>query len=263
MRPRRLVAPREATNIFDDAVRQRALAVLTLQEGHDWVTFKSRFLERDPSGRFFVLDYQPIGSTPLPTLSEGQYTGVSFRHKSRKVLFATIVEATGHFVLDDKTSVPAVRYRWPTSMTELQRRAYHRTPVPSGMTLLVGFWPGGSAARPDAQASPLQITTGDLVDLSCGGALVRLHKASQPDWVDGQTLGLELQLPDGKPPVVIDGRYRGLRYEESGALSAGVQFIGLEMLPEGRVVLHRLSNAVQRLYRMGTPETGRRGRTAP
>jgi c-di-GMP-binding flagellar brake protein YcgR len=250
MKPRQLVAPREAVEIFDRAVQERALAVLTLQDARGWQTFKSRFLERDPKGRFFVLDYQPADHQPLPPLAPGQYLGVTFRQRSRKLLFATVVEAKGRFVLDDQTSVPAIRYRWPDSITELQRRAYYRTPVPDHTTLLASLWAGGVAARAAAQGSPLGVVTGQVADLSCGGALIRLHSVRPPEWSGPQTLGVEIQLPDGRPPILVDALPRGLRSEDSGSLTVAVQFVGLEVTVDGRVVLQRLANSVQRLHRL-------------
>lgn len=258
MKPRRVLTPQAAGNIFDHAVEERALAVLTLQDGAGWQTFKSRFLERDARGRFFVLDYQQVDDQPLPAVSPGLYVGVSFRQKGHKLLFATIVEAKGHFVLDGNTNVPAVRYRWPDNLTELQRRAYFRTPVPSGTHLPARLWSGGVTARTTARSTPLQICVGNLADLSCGGALIQLQLPTPPDWLDGQTLGLEIQLPDGSRPILIDGRYRGVRTDNSETLSAAVQFIGLEMTAQGRSALQRLAHSVQRLNRM-TVAAGRRG----
>lgn len=251
MKPRRLLAPRETAEIFDRAVQEQALAVLTLQDGVEWHTFKSRFLERDPRGRFFVLDYLPVNDEPLPALAPGQYLGVSFRQRSRKLLFATVVEAKGHFLLDAKQSVPAVRYRWPDSLTELQRRAYYRTLVPHDTHLLVHLWPGGVQARGSAQATSLQVAAAELADLSCGGALARLQQSERPDWRDQQTLGAEIHLPDGRPPVLADVRFRGIRADDNGVLLAAIQFVGLELSVDGRTVLQRLANAVQRLHRLG------------
>jgi c-di-GMP-binding flagellar brake protein YcgR len=261
MRPRRLIAPPDALAIFDQAVQARALAVLTLQCGPDWHSFKSRFLERDPQGRFFVLDYQSVDHEVLPSLSPGQYLGVSFRHKSRKLLFATVVEAKGHFILDAQTTIPAVRYRWPNTITELQRRAYYRTPVPDDMNLVASLWPGGLVARRDAQRATLGVTTGELSDLSCGGALVRLHQNAPPEWIADQTLGVELQLPDGRTPVLLDALFRGVRSTVEGGLAAAIQFVGLEMTVDGQLVLQRLSGAVQRLHRLA-PTAGRGGRSS-
>ena len=259
MRPRHVLAPSGASEIFDRAVRERALAVLTTQGNGTWQTFKSRFLERDAKGRFFVLDYQSFDDdTPLPAVAPGQYVGVSFRQKGRKLLFATVIEAKGHFVVDNRTSVPAVRYRWPDNLTEMQRRAYFRTLVPADTTLLARLWAGGVAARDSARAVPLRVTTGNLADLSCGGTLVHLHEANLPDWADEEILGLELQLPDGRPPIVLDGRYRGTRAGESGTLDAAVQFVGLEMTPDGRAALQRLANSLQRLNRMSLAAGRRR-----
>ena len=248
MKPRRVVAPHDASEIFDRAVRERALAILTLQDGNDWITFKSRFLERDRQGRFFVLDYDsPIGEA-LPPLSPGQYVGVSFRQKSRKILFATIVEAKGQFVLDDQRTIDAVRYRWPESMTELQRRSYYRTPVPTDMSLAVTLWAGGITGREQAGSAAL---SGGLADLSCGGAMVRLDRPMATPWAEEELLGVEVNLPDGRAPILVDARYRGGREEEPGRFGVAIQFVGLELTPDGQLVLERLAGCVQRLHRMG------------
>ncbi len=264
MRPRRVLATQDTAEIIDRAVQERALAVLTLQDGdNEWQTFKSRFLERDRRNRYFVLDYLPCDDQPLPPLAPGHYLGVSFRQRSRKLLFATVVEARGRFMIDQNTSIPAVRYRWPDSMTELQRRAYHRTPVPDGTVLPVAVWSGGANARTVAQTEPRSIITGELADLSCGGALLRLGQADMPPWRDDQTVGLELHLPDGRPPLVIDGRYRGSRQDETGQVCAAIQFIGLELTVDGRAVLQRLANSVQRLHRLGLAAGRDYGRQYP
>jgi c-di-GMP-binding flagellar brake protein YcgR len=246
MRPRRVVAPDEATQIFDQAVRERALVVITVQEDDDWRTFKCRFLERDPNGRFFVLDYQTDNGQAPPPIVPGQYVGVSFRYKSRKVMFSTVIEAKGRYVLDDKTSIPAMRYRWPETMTELQRRAYFRTEVPAGTTVPVKYWEGGlnNRGRDDAPAGD-----GQLADMSCGGCLVRLP-GDAPVWDNDATVGLEISLPDGKPPILVNANYRGTRVDEEGRLGVAVQFVGLELSVDGRVVLQRISGVVQRFHRL-------------
>lgn len=250
MKPRRILTQQDAAVIFEEAVRDRALAVLTLQNGTDWQCFKSRFLECDPNRRFFVLDYQPVNNDTLPELGPGQYIGVSFRQHNRKILFATVVEARGHYLFD-RTSVPAVRYRWPEDLTELQRRAFYRTLVPENMTLLATLWPGGAAARTAVQAKTLQAVTGTLADVSCGGALVRLSELAPPAWTEDETLGVELHLADGRPPAVTNACFRGFRNDQLGQLNAAFQFIGLELNVDGRLVLQRLANCVQKLHRLG------------
>ncbi|MCK4343115.1 MAG: PilZ domain-containing protein [Phycisphaerae bacterium] len=256
MKPRRVLTPQDTAVIFERAVQERALAVLTLQDGQHWATFKSRFLERDQNGKFFVLDYEPVEGNVLPALTTGQFVGVSFRQKSRKILFATVVEAKGHFACDDKTSITAIRYRWPESITELQRRAYYRTPIPPEMTLFAAVWPGGVTAHQQAQSAQ-QLATGKLVNVSCGGALIDLQKAVPINWNENDQIGIEMQLPDGRPPVLLDARQRGTRQTETGTVGLAIQFIGLEMQPDSRSVLRRLANCVQRLHRLSI-SSGRR-----
>ncbi len=257
MRSRAILAPCDATEIFSRAVQERALAVVTLQDNQGWSTFKSRFLERDNRCRFFVLDYQAEQEEQIPAVAPGQCVGVSFRQRSRKIFFATVVEAKGHFQLDERTSVAAIRYRWPESMSELQRRAFYRTPIPEQMSLLASIWQGGLTARPQAAAAKTPIITGNLADISCGGAMVHMHQQVPSDWAPEELVGVELQLPDGRAPVLLDARLRGGRQDTTGMQGVAIQFIGLELTVDGRHVLQRLANAVQRLHRL-TQAAGRR-----
>lgn len=260
MKPRRILTPHETTEILDFAVRDNALAVLSIAEGESWHTAKCRFLERDPNRRFFVLE-QPEPSEEPVNLSLGQYIGVSFRYRSRKIMFATVVEAKGRFMIDGSSAVPAIRFRWPDSLTELQRRAYYRTPLPPGMTVPVSFWAGGCQARTRTQSQTLSVFNGDALDISCGGTLVRLSQTTPSEWVEDMTLGVEMHMPDGRPPLLIDAYFRGARKESSGEISAALQFVGLEVTVDGRQALQRLARCVQRFHRM-TLTPGMRTTTA-
>lgn len=261
MRPRRILTLEESAAIIDQAVQQNALAVLTVHEADRWHIFKSHFLERDTERRFVVLDHQPTHGVTPPPMACGQYVGLSFRHKSRKVMFATVVQAKGRYLTDGQTSVPAVRYRWPESMTELQRRAYYRTPVPPEMRVLANIWPGGATARAPTQSAPFSVTTGEAMDLSCGGTLIRLSQVEAPRWTENQTLGVELHVLDGQPPLVVDAYYRGTRYDHENRLCAAVQFVGLELSPNGRGLLQRLARCVQKLHRVTLANDLRNRRT--
>lgn len=249
MKPRRINNPREMADIFDHAVGERALAVMSYWDDGEWVTFKGRFLERDPNRRFVVLDVQDqVEDAAPPAL--GQYLGMSFRHRSRKIMLTTVLEARGRFMIDQKSSVAALRYRWPESMTELQRRAYYRTPVPEGVAIVASLWRGGVAARQSAQADALSIVSGNAIDLSCGGSLVRGSQLTQPPWQDNETLGVELHLPDGRPPMLLDAHYRGCRADETGAQCIAVQFVGLDANDDGRENLQRLARSLQKFHRL-------------
>jgi c-di-GMP-binding flagellar brake protein YcgR len=251
MRPRRILTLHEAAEIIDSAVRDNALAILTLQEPRGWITFKGRFLERDPNRKFIVLDNQALpGDKPLPELSQGQYIGLSFRHRSRKVLCATVVEARGKFLVDGSAAVPAVRYRWPDALMELQRRAYYRTPVPPGTHLTASIWPGGIAFRDEAQTRSIEVYAGHAMDLSCGGTLVHVQQGAAPSWAIDQTLGVELHLPDGRPPVLLDAYFRGARSDSDGTQYIAVQFVGLELSADGRGLLQRLTRCLQKFHRL-------------
>lgn len=243
MKPRNVETNEIGQELFDTAVRDRALVVVTVQDGAKWQTFKSRFLERDPQERFFVLDYQSIDGRDLPKLAPGQYIGASFRHRSRKVMFSTVMEAKGRFVLDNQSSIPAIRYRWPAAVTELQRRAYVRSIVPEDLQLDARGVIAG-VSNPDRYAT----LEGRMVDLSCGGCLVNVDSNNVPhNWPENASVTLDLELP-GDETVRATGNYRGTRFNTDGTSSVAVQFVGLEMSSEGQDTLKKLANAVQHLF---------------
>jgi len=248
MRPRTITATHEIRQIIDQATREQALAVLSTHGNAVWHSFKSRFLEHDASGRFVVLDYLETHGVTPPELIPGQYVGISFRHRSRKIMFATVVEARGKYMTGAQTSVAAIRYRWPDALTELQRRAYQRTLIPADKLFPTRLWLGGADAR--ATLDDAALLDGTSLDLSCGGTLVRLAQPGPPDWRNDQTVGVELNLPDGEGPVVLNAHYRGARVDEHG-VSVAVQFIGLELSLNGRRTLQRLGRALQRFEAEG------------
>lgn len=256
MKPRKILTVDDTCDVIDAAVREHALAVISVCLADQWITFKSHFLERDPKRRFVVLDFQPThGSAPPVNLGPGHYVGISFRYKSRKVMFASVLEARGKFVSEGREEIAAVRYRWPETLTELQRRAYYRTPVPAGVGMPASLWAGGVTACNLAQQTPLGVLAGDACDISCGGTLIRVADVATPNWEMDQTLGLELHLPDGRPPLMINGYYRGARHDDQGNLCIAVQFVGLELTLDGRNVLQRLARCVQKFHRIAfTPE---------
>lgn len=249
MRPRQIMSQQELSSLFDKAVSEQALAIVCVRIDDEWHTFKSRFLERDPGCRFIVLDCQETHGTTPPNLLPGQYVGLSFRHKSRKLMFASVIEARGKYVVDQSNSIAAIRYRWPEHVTEMQRRAYYRTEIPPDTCIRVSMWPGCVESRTERHADSADAVNGEAVDLSCGGTLVSLGQRSAPDWREHQTIGLEIKLPDGRPGMLVDAQYRGIRHDDDGNLCVAVQFVGLEVSASGRSMLQRLSRCVQKFHR--------------
>lgn len=254
MKPRNIMTLNDSAEILDEAVRGQTLAAITTQHQEGWHLFKSRFLERDANRQYIVLDHQSLHGVTPPPLEIGQYVGISFRHRSRKVMFATVVEAKGRFVTEDNQNLLAIRYRWPETMVEMQRRAYHRTLIPPGITLGASIWPGGVSTLKSRGQAGGDAMTGTALDLSCGGTLLQLGGAQPPAWPIDQTVGLELQLPDGRPPILLDAQFRGARQNESGQITVAMQFIGLELSLDGRGVLQRLARTIQKFNRMTVVE---------
>lgn len=254
MKPRDILTRNDVEEVLQEAVNSQTLATITVNMADGWQVFKSRFLERDPAQHFVVLEHQPLHGITPPSVEVGQCVGISFRHHSRKVMFATVVEACGKFVGEGNEQLAAIRYRWPETMVEMQRRAYNRTVVPPTVVLQASIWPGGVQLCKGRGPTAESIVSGALLDLSCGGALLQLNQTQPPAWPLDLTVGLELQLPDGRPPVMLDAHYRGARQTENGRINGAFQFVGLELSIDGRAVLQRLARTIQKFNRMTVVE---------
>lgn len=217
-----------------EAARTREPVTITYHAKTGWIVIKGRFAgEQDGSGALVLEQSNPLrDSEPAPEF--GQELGVSYRRGSRKCVFtAAFVDSQP----SPKNGRPLLRLTWPEQIEELQRRMYHRTPVPQGRLIPVDLW----LAQAQAADSANSAHRGTMVDLSAGGLSVELPRESRPRWREDEQLACRFSTGPDRPPIEVTARLTNYTRMSDGHVRVGLQFLGLDTNDRGRNTLHRIS----------------------
>ena len=199
---------------------------------------------------------------PRPiNIQAGQPVGVSFKHGYGKFVFDTTVAALEPS--SDPSSGGTIILVAPDRVGVVQRRSYFRVSVPEPLKVNVVFWHRRSKLQgKDVMWSwpliePQQYFQGRLVDISAGGAQVKFPlqtdngKLETPDFRKGQFIGLRFTPMPYETPLMFSAQIRNiLPAADQKGIFLGLQIVGLEASPEGRQVLSKLVDIVERYHQI-------------
>jgi len=187
-----------------------------------------------------------------------QPVGMSLKYGYGKFIFETKVVAFEPS--PDATSGGMVVLAVPDRIEIVQRRSYFRVDVPTSLKVNVLLWHRGYAVgqpevgleHPDSgQGAPGRYWQGRLVDVSAGGAQVTVDAAQRADFKKGQFVGMRFTPMPYEMPLMFNAQIRNiLPTADSKNICLGLQIVGLEASHEGRDVLQRLCNVVERYYQI-------------
>jgi c-di-GMP-binding flagellar brake protein YcgR len=245
LNPQYLVRPDLARTILLDAIKCHAPAVLTYQSAAGWAMLKSRFVgtEADSESILLELPHSLEPDTRLPEAS--QNVGVSFRRGHRKYVFNAMV-IDGSEPGDTNRRTPVLRVAWPEELNELQRRLYHRTPVPQDRLIPVDL--SLAQAGPDRLVDSIP-QRGRMIDLSAGGISVEIPHEMRPRWREDDQLSCRFATGPDRDPLEIPARITHYSRTTGGHIQLGLQFLGLDACEQGRQVLQRIHQMTNRLQR--------------
>jgi len=206
-----------------------------------------------------------------------QPVGISLKYGYGKFVFETKV--VGLEPSGDGTSGGTIVLALPDRIELVQRRSYFRVDVPKSLKVNTLLWhrvqkeadPKHNKGRPetdgDGQVPASHYWQGRLVDISAGGAQVAIDAAQREEFKIGQFIGLRFTPMPYETPLMFNARIRNILPTADGeSMCLGVQIVGLEASFEGRRILQRLCNVVERYYQInqssvkqqdfqGTPNT--------
>lgn len=228
----------EARDVIEEAVRRRTPVTLSHRASDGWQTIKSQLVEPvRATGQIHV--ESPVDAAE--TLEVGTLLGVSFRRGHKKCMFAGKVEARTSIRCDGR-EVSALALSNPDVIQLLQRRVYHRTPVPDSKRIEVSIHPPAPASNGGGRDC-----RGLLRNVSVGGMAVAVPRDAITSLSSGQTLLATIHLPGGVPlETEVNYRHQAIVGDE---LQLGFQFVGLETTAAGREALARLSQFSLQLQR--------------
>jgi hypothetical protein len=207
-----------------------------------------------------------IAARVLPTekphpinIQPDQPVGVSLKYGYGKFIFESKVMSLEPS--PDTTSGGTVALTVPDRIEIIQRRAYFRVDVPKWVKVNVLLWPrrqqnGEPETISEGSSGPEAASTGRywqgrLVDVSAGGAQIAVDADLEQDFRLGRFLGIRFTPMPYEMPLVFDVQVRNMLPTADGkTLCLGLQIVGLEASDEGRHVLQRLCNIVERYYKM-------------
>ena len=128
----------------------------------------------------------------------------------------------------------------PDVAERIERRAYHRQPVPVNTTVKVTFWHRGYLE--EFEHLPTEhYWQGTLLNLSAGGARFEIELEHKKHFCIGQVLGIQFTPMSYQKPLMLESH---VKYTEEQSdrrhFRIGVEFLGLEASREGRHILDRI-----------------------
>ncbi|HOA74843.1 MAG TPA: PilZ domain-containing protein [Phycisphaerae bacterium] len=233
---------------LSEAIRNRYPATLTYQAADGWTMIKTRFLPAaDHEDDAVCLEV--LGPEPAAELPEiGRELGVSFRRGSRKCVFTAGLLGCSRLPSKGGRTRIVMRLSWPDIVQELQRRLYHRTPVPPGHYIPVDLW---LTEAHEAANQDMSHQRGRMLDLSAGGLSVELPREVRPRWREDDRLACRFAGPADRQPIEVTARITYYERRSDGQVRMGLQFLGLDAGDRGRRVLQQINQITQRLRRAG------------
>lgn len=177
-----------------------------------------------------------------------QPVGISLKYEYGKFIFETNV--VGLEPSPDAMSGGKIVLGVPDRIEIVQRRSYFRVDVPQSLMVNVLLWHRGYRTE-DGQVPPGHYWQGKLVDISAGGAQIAVDVEQKPDFRKNQFIGLRFTPMPYETPLMLNAQIRTILPTVNGKnICVGLQIVGLEVSPEGRQVLQRLCNIVERYYQI-------------
>lgn len=228
---------------------QQNPVVIHCRVAHEWTTFKSRFLGHEQDRGLIYLASPSNADVGELDLYAGQSLGITLREGHRKYLFEAQYAGACRFPLHLPDGVQAMAIANPDEVRELQRRLYHRSKVPSRVTIPVDLASCIENKHPTRHATP---NRGIMLDLSAGGMSLAIPAAEPATaWQPGDRFTCTFALEAGQPPQRVTAELRHCEKVPEGHLRLGVQFVGLEGSMEGYRTLQTIGRTARRFQRLG------------
>jgi c-di-GMP-binding flagellar brake protein YcgR len=233
----RILTKEEFRRVLLQTLESHGTGDITFLSGGRWYKSPVQFVSVTAD----VIHVKPITDKPdrpLP-LQVNQPVGLSFQLEFHKYLFET--EVVGFETSGGQIAI----FDLPDKAEQMQRRAYARVPVPKNLAIKVLFWHRGYTD--DSREVPIdRYWQGKLMDLSAGGAQISIELHQKPSFRIRQVVGMQFTPMYYQHPILVEAQIIHLdEAVDTGLLTLGMEFLGLETSAEGRTTLHRLKDIVE------------------
>jgi c-di-GMP-binding flagellar brake protein YcgR len=233
----------EMKRVFSEAQQEKAPII-----GSFMVDGKWRLIELHVCGcSDDFIDFN--SQTSCEKLKDDQPIGICIHLGHFKYLFDSTVLAT-----ESQVSSWRILLNPPDRVERIERRVYHRQPVPANTTVKVLFWHRGYLD--DSENEPAEnYWQGTLLNLSAGGARFEIEIDHKENFRTGQLLGMQFTPMSYQKPLLLESHVKYAEEQSDNRyFRIGVEFLGLEASPEGRHILDRILEVISQYETMNAQE---------
>ncbi len=244
----------ESRTVLASVAEQQSPAILSYLSKDKWHVAKV-VLKSVKDGKLHIEGCHATGKPHPINIQINQPVGLNFKHAYGKFVFDTVV--IGLEPSPDPNSGGMIVLKSPERIGVVQRRSYFRVNVPDSLKVNVAIWHRAGSRQPK---EPMHnYFEGRLMDISAGGAQIVVPAKSGKvegapgggvfDFHKGQFIGVRFTPLPFETPLVFNAQIRNiLPTADHSSLCLGLQIVGLEASEEGRQVLARIANVVERYY---------------
>jgi len=236
----------ESRDFLQTAIEQNVSAIMSYRSRDKWHIVKVSLAKLGANN--FEIEILPSIKPHPMNIRLWQAVVLSFKHEYGKLIFDTKVMSLEPS--PNKTCGGIIVLAVPSHFELVQRRSYYRVRVPQGLKVNVELCHHSIANESRRNSSP-HYWAGRLIDLSAGGAQVAVDALDQPDFKAGQGITLRFAPMPNERPLKFNALVRAvLPTADQSSVCLGLQITGLESSAEGRIVLQRLCDVVERYYQI-------------
>lgn len=246
----------EPRRILELALKQKNPATLSYRENNRWHLARVQFVNVGTDN--FEVQLIPRKKNENININPCQQIGVSIKFKFSfgKFIFDTKVDDAPPYRKTDGI----ISMQIPEEIEFVQRRSYMRVKVPANLNVDVSVWPKifpKVYANNDLQSTQ-KPSQGKLIDISAGGLQIAFEKGHAPKITKGQFVGLKFVALEHETALSFSACIKSIYPSANNEnICIGLQMIGLEASPEGRLTLQRLCNVVEQYMAMNDSEKPR------
>jgi len=234
----------EPREVLQTAIEREVPVILSYLSRGKWHI--SKVLVRSLGADRFTVEVSPRKKPQPLNIKAEQPVGLSLKYGYGKYVFDTKIVGFEPAQAGGGVIVLCV----PDRIEIVQRRNYFRVDVPESLKVNILLWHRRQSSK-EGTVPPERYWQGELVDISAGGAQIFIGGEGKSEFRKGQFIGIRFTPTPYAMPLMFDAQIRNILPTTGGeGVCLGIQNVGLEASSEGRQVLSRLAEVVERYYQI-------------
>jgi c-di-GMP-binding flagellar brake protein YcgR len=180
------------------------------------------------------------------SINVDQHVGVSFRYEYAQDNFVFDSSVLALKSGEDDSHDQTITLAMPEQVELVKKRNYVRVCVPPSVSVDVQLRRYSISSGPGPTADIYHSWHAKLVDISAGGLQLAIDASQAPDLQEEEFVIVKFVPSPHESPLTFNAYVRNIVPASSnGMFCAGLEIVGLEASPEGRMILQRICCIVE------------------